>query len=184
MRGMLAIGFVALAAPVAVAAGIAEWKRYSNDRIGLSAEFPAQPEYFDKYSDYAKGVVVQLTWDEEDAQRNFKALYFLQHVQLPQSRAYDADAILKAASADSGDSAVSIRVVKVTPLRPAQMPLAGMKGVEVVRRLSSGFFDGDQIEVSRTMVKDGQRVDISLRYFEKDRSQNLQRFLNSLRLRG
>ena len=44
------------AAPVALAQ--AGWQRYAN--AGLSAEFPAEPDRFDKWTDIAKGRVIQM----------------------------------------------------------------------------------------------------------------------------
>ncbi|RYG36973.1 MAG: hypothetical protein EON93_04370, partial [Burkholderiales bacterium] len=124
--------------PVAALIGTApaqqSWQRYSQP-TGLSAELPGTPERFDAWTDIAKGRVIQLTYTARNPSFEFQAYYFLQAVIADQP--YDVDAKIAAHIAQAkggGDAAVAMDFVSQRALKPSEMPLPGMRGIELVYR--------------------------------------------------
>jgi hypothetical protein len=154
------------------------WQRYSQP-TGLSAEIPGQPERFDAWTDIAKGRVIQLNSTMRDG-FDFKAFYFLQAVIA--DNPYDVDKELKqrVAEVSGGDAAASRSLVSQRALKPAEMPLPGMRGVEVVSRIYTFGGDGAQIEYSRNMYVGNKWLSVSVRHFETDNSWQRDRFFKSV----
>lgn len=156
------------------------WQRYSQP-TGLSAELPGDPERFDKWTDIAKGRVIQLTHTGRNASGDFRAYYFVQAVIADQPYNVDAKIAQHIAEAKGGgDAAVSKEFVSQRPLRPSEMPVAGMRGTELVYRYIGFGSDGSQIETSRNMYLGNKWLSLSVRHFEKDRSWPHDRFFNSV----
>jgi hypothetical protein len=149
-------------APAAVAQGT--WQRYST-ATGLAATFPAPPERFDKWTDIAKGRVIQLTTDvRKDG--DLQGFLFLQAVIA--DKPYDVDAELKtqiAERSNGGDAAVARTLVSHRALRADEMVLPGMRGIETVTRYADVGL-GAQIEVSHSMYAGNKWLAVSVRYFE------------------
>ena len=169
-----------LVAPAAIAQ--ATWQRYAIAG-GLSAEFPAEPEKFDKWTDIAKGRVIQLTRTmPREFSDNFQAYLFLQAVIA--DRPYDVERKLKNEldqRSDGGDAAVSSELVSHRALKPAEMPLPGMRGIETVTRLDGFGSDRSQIEYSRSMVVGNKWLAVSVRHYEGDKNFPHDRFFRSVR---
>jgi len=165
---------------VAVAPAQQSWQRYTQP-TGLSAEFPAEPERFDKWTDIAKGRVIQLTRTMPKEFGDFKAYYFLQAVIADQPYNVDAKIAAEIAQAKGGgDAAVSQEFVSQRALRPSEMPLPGMRGIEIVTRSMSFGSDEPQIEVARSMYVGNKWLAVSVRHFENDKSWPHDRFFNSV----
>lgn len=156
------------------------WARY-NQPTGLSAEFPGEPERFDKWTPYAQGRVIQLEHTGRNTRGDFRSLYFLQAVIA--DKPYNVDAEIARAIAelkDGGDAAVSRTYITHRALKPTEMPLPGMRGVELVYRY--GIMGSDpQITVDRRMYVGNKWLAISVRHFEADKGWPRDRFFNSVR---
>lgn len=156
------------------------WQRYTQP-TGLSAEFPGEPDRFDQWTDIAKGRVIQLDRFMRDAGGSMRAYYFLQAVIA--DKPYDVDAKIAANIADAkngGDAAVGKSFVSQRALKPSEMPLPGMRGVELVYTYSSFGADGAQVETSRNMYVGNKWLSVSVRHYENDRSWSKDRFFNSV----
>ena len=167
-RLSLILPVVAMLATTATAAAQQGWQRYT--QAGLSAEFLAEPERFDKWTAIAQGRVIQLTHMQNQGSSGFKAYYFLQAVIA--DKPYNVDAKIAEDIADAkgeGDSAVSKEFVSQRMLKPSEMPLPGMKGTELVYRYGSTFGGDVQIETSRNMYLGNKWLSVSLRHKQNDR---------------
>lgn len=166
-----------LAAPVAVAQ--TAWQRYTN--AGLSAEFPAEPDRFDKWTDIAKGRVIQMDRFVRDSAGDMQAYFFVQAVIA--DKPYDVDAKLKEeiAQRSGGDAAVSSTLVSHRALRADEMILPGMKGVETVTRYGAFGGNSDQIEISHSMYVGNKWLAVSVRHFEGDKRWPAERLFKSVR---
>ena len=169
MRLSLIVPVVAMLATTATASAQQSWQRYSQG--GLSAEFLGEPEPFDKWTDIAKGRVIQLTHMQRDAARDFKAYYFLQAVIA--DKPYNVDAKIAKDIVDAkggGDSVVSKQFVSQRALKPSEMPLPGMRGTELVYLYGSAFDGGDtQLETSRNMYVGNKWLSVSLRHRQNEK---------------
>jgi len=150
---------------------------------GLSAELPGEIERFDQWTDIAKGRVIQLTSTIEEKEEgqgwaSFKAYYFVQAVIADQP--YDVDAKLREMVAVSSDGAVSSDIISTRPLKPSEMPLDGMRGVEVVKRYQSFDADSSQIETSHDMFVGNKWLSVSVRHFQSDSRWSPQRLFKSV----
>lgn len=166
-----------IAAPAVLAQ--AGWQRYTN--AGLSAEFPAEPERFDQWTDIAKGRVIQLDRFVRNDAGDMQAYFFLQAVIADQP--YDVDAKIKeeiAQRSGGGDAAVSSTLVSHRALRADEMLLPGMKGVETVTRYGAFGGDRDQIEISHSMYVGNKWLAVSVRHFEGDKRWPAERFFKSV----
>lgn len=177
---MLVPAAIVLAPAAAVAQGA--WQRYSA-ATGLAAAFPAEPERFDKWTDIANGRVLQLDRFVRNDAGDMQAYFFLQAVIADQP--YDVDAKLKQeiAQRSGGDAAVSSTLVSHRALRPDEMVLPGMKGVETVTRYGAFGGDRDQIEVSHSMYVGNKWLAVSVRHFEGDKRWPAERFFKSVEWR-
>lgn len=170
-----------VAAVIAVAASAQSWQRYTQP-TGLSAEFTGEPDRFDKWTDIAKGRVIQLDRFTRDSSGSMVAYHFLQAVIA--DKPYDVAAELAARTAEAkggGDAAVGKEFVSVRALKPSEMPLPGMQGTELVYRYLGGFGSGNQIETARNMYVGNKWLSVSVRYFEGDKNWSPQRFFDSVR---
>lgn len=168
-----AIMLIAAAAPQG-------WQRYTQP-TGLSAEFPGEPDRFDKWTDIAQGRVIQMDRFTRDGNGDMRAYYFLQAVIA--DKPYDVDAKIAADIAEAkggGDAAVSKEFISERMLKPSEMPLPGMRGVELSYRYMAFTGDGPQIEVSRNMYVGNKWLSISVRHFENDKGWPRDRFFNSM----
>ena len=164
-------------APAAIAQGT--WQRYAT-ATGLAAAFPAEPDRFDKWTDIAKGRVLQLDRFVRNDSGDMQAYFFLQAVIADQP--YNVDAKLKeeiAQRSGGGDAAVSRELVSHRALRPDEMVLPGMKGVETVTRYG-GFGGGGQIEISHSMYVGNKWLAVSVRHLEGDKRWSAERFFKSV----
>ncbi|TFI56622.1 hypothetical protein E2493_19250 [Sphingomonas parva] len=160
------VAAILAAAVVAPAPAQQGWQRYTQN--GLSAEFLGEPERFDKWTDIAKGRVIQLTETRRDGAGDLKAFYFLQAVIADQP--YDAGAKIAGDIAEAkggGDVAVSKEFVSQRALKPSEMPLPGMRGTELVYRYG-GFGGGGQLETARNMYVGNKWLSVSVRHGEGD----------------
>ncbi len=156
------------------------WQRYTQP-TGLSAEFPGEPERFDKWTDIAQGRVIQLTATMRNGAGDFRAYYFLQAVIA--DKPYNVDAKIAGDIAEAkggGDAAVSKEFVSQRVLKPSEMPVPGMRGTELVYRYMGFGSDGSQIEVARNMYVGNKWLSVSVRHFENDKSWPRDRFFNSV----
>lgn len=168
-------------APAAVAQGA--WQRYSA-ATGLAAAFPAEPERFDKWTDIAKGRVLQLDRFVRNDAGDMQAYFFLQAVIADQP--YNVEAELKetlAQRSGGGDAAVRSTLVSHRALRPDEMPLPGMKGIETVSRYGAFGSDRSQIEISHSMYVGNKWLAVSVRHFEGDKRWPAERFFKSVEWR-
>ena len=124
--------------------------------------------------------MIQLDRTVRTASFEFRAYFFLQAVIADQP--YDIDAKLKqhVAEANGGDAAVSRVLISSRPLRPAEMPLPGMRGIEVVSRYLGFGSDGPQIVYSRNMYVGNKWLSVEVRHYENDKSWPRDRFFNSV----
>ncbi|QIL03107.1 hypothetical protein G7078_10175 [Sphingomonas sinipercae] len=180
MKAAFFIGGLALVASVASAQ--ARYERYTAP-TNLAAELPGEIERFDKWTDIAKGRVIQLTSTVReqvpgDNWPTFKAYYFVQAVIADQP--YDIDAKMKELSADNSDAAASFELIGRRPLKPSEMPIAGMRGIETTRRISTFGSDGSQIERSRDMFGGNKWLSVSVRHFENDKRWSADRLFKSV----
>lgn len=167
--------------PAAIAQGT--WQRYSA-ATGLAAAFPAEPDRFDKWTDIAKGRVIQLDRFVRNDAGDMQAYFFLQAVIADQP--YNVDAKLKeeiAQRSGGGDAAVSSKLISHRALRPDEMLLPGMKGIETVTRYAAFTGNGDQIEISHSMYVGNKWLAVSVRHFEGDKRWPAERFFKSVEWR-
>ncbi|WP_422057083.1 hypothetical protein [Sphingomonas sp.] len=156
------------------------WQRYTQP-TALSAELPGDAERVDVRNEEIRSRVIQLNYTGRDAAGDFSAFYFVQAVigDTP----FDVDKKIAediAQAKDGGDAAVSKRFISQRPLKPSEMPLPGMRGIELVYAYSGFGAGGDQIQTSRTMYVGNKWLTVSVRHFEKDRSWPKDRFFNSV----
>lgn len=178
---MLVPAVIVLAPAAAVAQGT--WQRYSA-ATGLAAAFPAEPDRFDKWTDIAKGRVIQLDRFVRNEAGDMQAYFFLQAVIADQP--YDVDAKLKAEIAQrsgGGDAAVSSSFVSHRALRPEEMVLPGMRGIETVTRYGAFGSGSSQIEISHSMFVGNKWLAVSVRHFEGDKRWPAARFFKSVEWR-
>ncbi|WP_157073820.1 hypothetical protein [Sphingomonas soli] len=157
------------------------WQRYTQP-TGLSAEFPGAPDRFDKWTSIAQGRVIQLDFTGRNSNQDFRSYYFLQAVIA--DKPYDIDAKIAehiAQAKGGGDAAVSKTFVSQRTLKASEMPLPGMRGIELTYRYGGFFGSGDQIEVSRNMYLGNKWLSYSVRHFEGDTAWPRDRFFNSVR---
>ena len=172
--------------PVAILATASDaqqlsWTRYTQP-TGLSAELPGEPERFDKWTEMAQGRVIQLNHTGRNAARDFRSFYFLQAVIA--DKPYNVDAKLAehvAQAKGGGDAAVSKQFVSQRALKATEMPLPGMRGVELVYRYSGFGSEGMQIEVARNMYVGNKWLSVSVRHYENEKGWPRDRFFNSVR---
>jgi hypothetical protein len=178
----VALLFAGLALFASASSAQVAYKTYTA-ATGLSAELPGELEPFDKWTDIAKGRVIQLTSTirekkEGETFPDFKAYYFVQAVIADQP--YDVDAKLKEMTADTSDAAVSSDIISTRALKPSEMPLPGMRGVEIVKTYSAFGSDGDQVETSRNMFVGNKWLSVSVRHFENDNRWSADRLFKSV----
>ena len=179
MRALsVAVAITVLAVPIAVAQGA--WKRYVAP-TGLAATFPVEPERFDKWTDIAKGRVIQLTQFVRDDRGDMQADFFLQAVIA--DTPYNIDAKLKeeiAELSNGGDAAVGKKLLRHRPLRADEMILPGMRGIETVTQYEAIGGNKPQIHISRSMYVGNKWLAVSVRYFEGDTRWPAERFFKSV----
>jgi len=180
MRG--AFIFAGLAVVASAASAQFTYARYTA-RTNLAAELPGTIERFDKWTDIAKGRVIQLTStiEEQEAGKSFpsfKAFYFVQAVVA--DAPYNVDAKLKEMTAENSDSAASFELLSTRPLKPSEMPLPGMRGIQVTKRISTFGSDSSQIEIARDMFVGNKWLSVSVRHFENDKRWSADRLFKSV----
>lgn len=156
------------------------WQRYTQP-TSLSAEFPGEPDRFDQWTDIAQGRVIQLDRFMRDPGGDMRAYYFLQAVIA--DKPYDIDAKIAehiAQAKGGGDAAVGKSFISQRPLKPSEMVLPGMRGIELVYSYTGFGADGSQIETSRNMYIGNKWLSVSVRHFERDKSWPKDRFFNSV----
>lgn len=174
----IAAAAAVVAAPTVLAQG--SWQRYVAP-TGLAATFPVQPNRFDKWTDIAKGRVIQLEEFARNDAGDMQAYFFLQAVIA--DAPYDVDAKLKQEIADrsgGGDAAVASKLLRHRPLRPEEMILPGMRGIETVTQYASFVSDKPQIEIARSMYVGNKWLTASVRYHEGDTRWPAERFFKSV----
>jgi len=169
--------------PIAVlaASGAAQqnWRRYIQP-TQLSAEFPGEPERFDKWTKVVQGRVTQLTYTGRSASGDFRARYFLQTVIA--DKPYDVEARIAGDIAEAGGEAAAIKKrISQRSLKASEMPLPGMRGTEIGYRYKGFGADGPWIEVERNMYVGNKWLVVSVRHFENDKSWPRNRFFNSVK---
>lgn len=175
---MHSLGIMAAVAVIAVPAASAQtWQRHSQP-TGLTAELPGTPERFDKWTDIAKGRVIQLNSTIRSPDFEMQAFFFLQAVIA--DKPYDVDAKLREFMSTGGDALSGAKMISQRPLRPDEMLLPGMRGVEVVRTYDTYGNDRTQIEVSRNMVVGNKWLSYSVRHFQGDKRWPHDRFFKSI----
>ena len=171
-------GILAAVAVAAVPAASAQtWQRHSQP-TGLTAELPGTPERFDQWTDIAKGRVIQLNSTIRTADHDMEAFFFLQAVIA--DKPYDVDKKLGEFTSTSADIASGATMISQRPLRPEEMLLPGMRGVEVVRTYDTYGNDRTQIEVSRNMVVGNKWLSYSVRHYKNDKRWPHDRFFKSI----
>jgi len=169
--------FAAVAITAAPAVAQTTWQRYSQP-TGLTAELPGTPERFDEWTDVAKGRVIQLNSTIRKADFEMEAFFFLQAVIA--DKPYDVDAKLREFTSTGGDALSGATMISQRPLRPEEMLLPGMRGVEVVRTYDTFGNDRTQVEVSRNMIVGNKWLSYSVRHYKNDKRWPSDRFFKSI----
>ena len=175
MRTWGIVAAVAIAAVPAYAQ--TTWQRHSQP-TGLTAELPGEPERFDEWTSIAKGRVIQLNSTIRNADFEMQAFFFLQAVIA--DKPYDVDAKLREFTTVGGDALSGAKLISQRPLRPEEMLLPGMRGVEVVRTYDTFGNNRIQVEYSRNMVVGNKWLSYSVRYFQGDKRWPQDRFFRSI----
>ncbi len=178
----LAVALVSWAAFATAASAQVGYQRYGA-ATGLSAELPGPVENFDDWTEIAKGRVIQITSTQREkvdgeTWPQFRAYYFLQAVVADQP--YDVEAKLKEMQQVQSDAAVASELISSRPLKPSEMPLPGMRGVETVVRMQSFDDGGGQIETARNMFVGNKWLSVSVRHFASDTRWSADRFFKSV----
>lgn len=177
----LFIPFVVLASSVSAQQ---DWQRYTQP-TGLSAEFPGEPERFDKWTDIAQGRVIELSrFMRETGEYGYdemRAFYFLQAVIA--DKPYNIETEIKqqiVQAKGGGDAAVDKEFIGQRELKPSEMPLPGMRGIELSYRYTGFMGSSSQIEISRNMYLGNKWLSVSVRHIENDNRWPRDRFFKSV----
>ena len=176
---MRILGIFAAMATIAVPATVAQtaWQRYTQP-TGLTAEFPAEPERFDGRNESVKGRLIQLKRTMRAASYDFEADFFLQAIIA--DKPYNVDAKLKEFAAARGSATSGEEMTSHRSLRPEEMPLPGMRGVEIVRTYGSFGESGTQVAYSRSMIVGNKWLTYSVRHYKSDKRWSHDRFFKSI----